>query len=90
MEFTDYADSPTRSGDLLSLQRQRILAAQIKDSELGEDDVLLPTADTFDSAVESVSLYILLQYTSTHIDLLCFLFAARDMSQRVYVRTSLP
>ena len=58
MEFTDCADSPTRSGDLLSLQRQRILAAQIKDSELGEDDVLLPTADTFDSAVESVSMHL--------------------------------
>lgn len=59
MEFTEFADNHAKSGDLLSLQRQRILAAQIKDSELGEDDVLLPTADTFDNSVESVSLYTL-------------------------------
>lgn len=55
MEFTVCADKDAKSGDLLSLQRQRILAAQIKDSELGEDDVLLPSADTFDNSVESVS-----------------------------------
>lgn len=56
MEFIACADSHVVSGDQLSLQRQRILAAQIKDSELGEDEVLLPTADTFDNSVESVSM----------------------------------
>lgn len=86
MEFTDYADSPTRSGDLLSLQRQRILAAQIKDSELGEDDVLLPTADTFDSAVESVSVHIpvISLRVQSH-----FLIGVYIISLRVYALMSL-
>ena len=55
MEFAAYIDESPEAGDLLSIHRQRILAAQIQDSELGGDDVLLPTTDTFDNSVENVS-----------------------------------
>lgn len=56
MEFASYLDEieSDRNGEQLSLHRQRILAAQIKDSELGDDEVLLDNADTFDNAVETV------------------------------------
>lgn len=57
MEFTDYLEQcvSDKSGEPLSLHRQRILAAQIQDGELGTEDVLLANADTFDSSVETVS-----------------------------------
>ena len=57
MEFLDSLVDCAGENDEepMSLHRQRIMAAQIKDSELGAEDVLLANADTFDTSVETVS-----------------------------------
>mgnify|MGYP006184762865 FL=1 len=86
MEFAAYVDEPVETGDSLSLHRQRILAAQIKDSELGDEELLLPSADTLDNSVENVSFYC--QDTLVQVHLLNFCLTPCLVS-RAYLQMSL-
>ena len=57
MEFIDCSEeilNQNADHQPLSLHRQRILEAQIRDSEIDVDGQLLSTADNFDTSVEKV------------------------------------